>query len=145
MRKYTILEKPESSEKLGCWESIVGEFNQVVGFTLFGDFFLQNSETGQVAILYTIEPEIVPTNFNTITSFVNELLSNNEVEPDLIRPQDVEKLNNLIGVLDEEQVFIPEPYPFLGGDRSLESYSKGNAWVYADLVGQAQGVGYEST
>lgn len=113
----------------------------VFGFTFFGDFFLQNSETGQIAILYTIEPEVVPTNFNTVSSFVDELLSNKEVEPELVRPQDIEQLIKLVGDLEEEQIFIPEPYPFLGGDLSLESYAKGNAWVYADLVGQAQGVG----
>lgn len=141
MRKYIILNQSESCKKLGCWESVVGEFNMVFGFTFFGDFFLQNSETGQIAILYTIEPEVVPTNFNTVSSFVDELLSNKEVEPELVRPQDIEQLIKLVGDLEEEQIFIPEPYPFLGGDLSLESYAKGNAWVYADLVGQAQGVG----
>ena len=94
-----------------------------------------------MAILYTIEPELLPTNFNTVSSFVGELLKNKEVESQLLRIQDLEKLIPLFGDLGEDQFFIPELYPFAGGDQSLESYAKGNAWVYADLVGQAQGVG----
>lgn len=141
MNKYTLLNKPESCENLGCWQAVVGEFNTVFGFTHFGDFFLQNRGTGQIAILYTIEPELLPTNFNTVSSFVGELLKNKEVESQLLRIQDLEKLIPLFGDLGEDQFFIPELYPFAGGDQSLESYAKGNAWVYADLVGQAQGVG----
>jgi T6SS immunity protein Tdi1, C-terminal len=141
VRKYTLLNEPESCEKLGCWEAVVGEFNAVFGFTLFGDFFLRNSETGKIAILYTIEPEVLPTNFNTIMSFARDLLTNKEVESQLLRTQEIEKLTLLLGDLEDDQVFIAEPYPFAGGDQSLESYAKGNAWVYADLVAQAQGVG----
>ena len=141
MQKYTLLKNPENCEKLGCWHSVVGDFNIVFGFTFFGDFFLQNAESGQIAILYTIAPELIPTKFNTVASFVDELLSDTEVETELVRPQDIEKLIKLIGPLKESEVYIPVPYPFLGGDNSLESYAKGSAWVYADLVGQAQGVG----
>ncbi len=145
MQKYILLETNESAEKLGCWSEVVGKFENVFGYTLFGNFFLQDSNTGQVAILYTIEPELVPTNYYSVDSFVKELLPNEEIAPHLIRPKDLDILNKIIGPLGEYEVYIPEPYPFCGGDGSLESFNKGNVWVYADLVGQAQGIGHENT
>ena len=56
----------------------------------------------------------------------------------------VAAIEQRLGPLIVGEVFIPEPYPFLGGDLSIESYAKGNVWTYAELVGSLQGVGDET-
>ena len=143
MRNYLILQKPSSVEDLGCWSTVTNEFTEVLGYTNFGNFFLKNPNSGQLAILYTIEPEVVPTNFTDINELIGALTNDKDIESELIRSSDTAILSKRLGNLLEEEVFFPEPYPFLGGSGELESYSKGNVWVYADLVGQSQGVGSE--
>ncbi len=140
MKKFYLIEETSVSD-LGCWSSYTKNFDAVIGYTSFGDFFLQDKSTGQIAILYTIDPELAPTKFYTIDGFVNELLPHQEIEPHLIRHKDIEQLISMIGPLDTNEVYIPNPYPFLGGSGELDTYSKGNIWVYADLVGQSQEVG----
>ena len=143
MRNYLILPEPASTEELGCWSGVTNEFTQVLGYTNFGNFFLKNPGTDQIAILYTIEPEVVPTNFTDLNELIEALLNDKDIEAQLLRSSDTAILIKRLGNLLDEEVFFPEPYPFLGGTGELESYSKGNVWVFADLVGQSQGVGSE--
>lgn len=143
MRNYLILQESTSIEELGCWSGVTNGFTQVLGYTNFGNFFLQNPANQQIAILYTIEPEVVPTNFTEINELISALTNDKDIESELLRSSDTAILVKRLGDLLDEEVFIPEPYPFLGGTGELESYSKGNVWVYADLVGQSQGVGSE--
>jgi hypothetical protein len=143
MRNYLILHEPTSVEELGCWSGVTNEFTEVLGYTNFGNFFLRNPDSKQIAILYTIEPEVVPTNFIDIDELLKAITDDKDIESELIRSSDTAMLIKRLGSLSEEEVFIPEPYPFLGGTGELESYSKGNVWVFADLVGQSQGIGSE--
>ena len=128
---------------LGCWSGVLKDFTQIIGYTNFGNLFLKKPQNDQIAILYTIEPEVVPTNFNNINDLLNELLKDKDIESELIRSDDTAILIQRLGSLKDDEVFIPEPYPFLGGSGELSTYTKGNVWAYVELVGLSQGVGNE--
>ena len=98
-------------------------------------------QSQQYAVLYTIGPELVPTHFRGLEAFESEFLSDAEIVKHLGRPEDVAALEIRIGRLAINEVFIPEPYPFLGGSGELATFAKGDVRVFADLVGQSQGVG----
>jgi hypothetical protein len=138
---FRLLEPPQPVTRLGCWAQVSGRFTVIAGYTAFGDFFLLDPETQQYAVLYTIGPELVPTNFRGSQAFVSEFLTDAGIVEHLGRPQDVATLEARIGPLAIDEVFIPEPYPFLGGSGELDTFAKGNVWVFADLVGQMQGIG----
>jgi hypothetical protein len=140
MAATIFFENPESSVRLGCWENKAGNFRIAIGYTAWGDFFLQNPDTRQFAILYAFNPEIVPLHFNTIDAFKSEYLHAPEVQSHLIRPERLVAVEARLGALSEGEVFIPELFPFLGGSCEPESYAKGNLWTFIDFVGQLQGV-----
>ena len=52
--------------------------------------------------------------------------------------QKVDQLVATIGGLKDGQIYIPEPYPFLGGDLSIESYSKGDLLTFLSIIGDLQ-------
>jgi Domain of unknown function (DUF1851) len=138
---FRLLDPPRSVEDLGCWSAVTSQFSLVVGFTAFGNFFLRNPATGQYAVLYTIGPELVPTNFQSSENFQSAFLSDEGIIRHLGRPSDVAALESRLGSLAPNQVYFPVPYPFLGGSGELDTFDKGDVWVFADLVGQSQGVG----
>ena len=137
---YRVFDELKPASDLGCWESVVGEFSQVAGYTCFGDFFLRDPETDYYAVLCTLRPKLIPLSYRGRKAF-EEFLNTERVQNHLLRIEDVKKLEQMIGELDKDEVYVPEPYPFLGGDESLASYARRNVWVYVDLVGQMQGVG----
>ena len=139
-KHYRLFDEPKAAADLGCWESVVGEFTQVAGYTFFGDFFLRDPETDYYAVLCTIRPGLIPLNYQGREAFEG-FLATERVRNHLLRVQDVAKLEQMIGELGADEVYVPEPYPFLGGDESLESYARRKVWVFVDLVGQMQGVG----
>jgi hypothetical protein len=102
---------------------------------------LLDPATQQYAVLYTIGPELVQTNFRGSEAFASGFLTDAGIVKHLGRPEDVAALEARIGPLARDEVFIPEPYPFLGGSGELDTFRKGNVWVFADLVGQMQGIG----
>lgn len=139
-RAYRLFDEPRPADDLGCWESVVGEFTQVAGYTFFGDFFLREPGTGYYAVLCTLRPELIPLSYREREAF-EQFLATERVQNHLLRVKDVEELERMIGAPGRDEVYVPEPYPFLGGDESLESYARRNVWVFVDLVGQVQGIG----
>jgi hypothetical protein len=139
---FVLLDPPRPADDLGCWSEVVGRFSQVVGHTSFGNFFLLDPNSQQCALLYSIEPELIPTQFVGIESFGSRFLTDPGIIAHLGRPEDISVLEKRLGKLGTDEVYIPCPYPFLGGNtRDLDSYQKGKAWTFVDLVGQMQGVG----
>jgi len=80
VKKYALLEKPKEVAALGSWSELAENFGEVVGYTYFGDFFLRDPETSQIAVLYTMDPELMPTSFTSIEAFVGEMLADPEIE-----------------------------------------------------------------
>ena len=144
MAAVFLFDQPEPASVLGCWESVVRGFRSVVGHTAWGDFFLRNPDTGQFAVLYAFDPELVPLSFVELELFVSGYLAAPQVQDHLIRPERLAAVEARLGPLKPSEVFIPEPYPFLGGGCEPESYAKGSVWTFIDLVGQMQGVGTEA-
>lgn len=139
---FILLERPRPADDLGWWSEVVGRFSQVAGYTFFGNFFLLDPNSQQYAVLYTIEPELIPTQFVGLDAFRTRFLTDPGIIAHLGRPEDISVLEHRLGKLGADEVYIPCPYPFLGGNtRDLDSYQKGKVWTFVDLVGQMQGVG----
>jgi len=126
------------SDVASVWSSFADRFQKIWGHNAYGDLFLQDPENSDIAILYTINPELIPTRYSSIQVFEEEILSEPEYAEELIQPDKTEAIIERLGPLKEAEVYIANPYQFLGGDGSPESYSIGNIWVYLDLIGQLQ-------
>lgn len=138
---YRWLREPRPSSDLGAWASPAGEYSLVVGHTSFGDFFLRHPKTGEFAILTTMSPSFTALGYDERTSFESEFLGDAGIIDQVLRLADVSLLEERLGELLADEVFIPVPYPFLGGSGRLDTYDKGNVWVFAGLIAQAHGIG----
>src|SRR5262249_13826888 len=113
---FRILEEPLPVDScLGCWAKHMGRFSQVAGHTSFGDVFLLDPDSGQYAVLCPFTGERFPTNCHDRETFLNGFLADPGIIERFARPADVTVLRERVGPLGNEEVYIPCPYPFLGG------------------------------
>ena len=69
--------------------------------------------------------------------FESGLLGDVGVLRDVLRRADYQRLTGSVGSLGAEECYFPVPYRALGGSGALNTYDKGNVWIYPDLYGQA--------
>ena len=137
--KYCVIfDEPQPISVFGDWQLMAGSYDSVLGYSLFGDLFLMNNATGQTSILYVMPPELVDMQFFGIESFLHDCISHEVIKEDVLCEDKVDRVRANIGELGEGQIYIPEPYPFLGGDLSVESYSKGGLFTFLSLIGNLQ-------
>ena len=74
--------------------------------------------------------------FASVKAFEEKILREESFELFVLRSDHVNEVAEKLGPLQKEEVYIPTPYPFLGGDEAVDSYSKGNIWIMLDIVGQ---------
>jgi hypothetical protein len=139
---FRILKKPLPVDYcLGCWAKHMGRFSQVAGHTSFGDVFLRDPDSGQYAVLCPLTGERFPTSCYDRKTFLNRFLGDPGIIERFARPTDVEQLRQRLGSLENEEVYIPCPYPFVGGSGELSTYQKGGLWEFIELVGLFHGLG----
>lgn len=57
--KYCVIfNEPKAVSEIGLWESLAGFYDIILGYSLFGDLFLMDSDTTQVSLLYVMPPEL---------------------------------------------------------------------------------------
>lgn len=122
------------------WAAVAKDFDEMVGYTYLGDVFLRNSKTGQFSVLFTIGPELVSLDIYSFSEFKNSFLSHPEAIRTILQKQKLDLIEGRLGKLEGDEIYIPVPFPFMGGDRSIESYKKGRLFTYLDLVGGLQDI-----
>ena len=125
---------------LGCWVSQLPAFTHVVGYSGLGHFFLFDQRKNEYAVFYPFLKAYKGYGaFTSLDEFESEILKDCDFSECVLKPRHQALIKNHVGPLCAEEVFIPEPYPFLGGTEEPETYSKGNVWVFAELVGMSHG------
>lgn len=133
---YHILKETRDKEWLDEWAAITGEFDQIKGYTNFGDVFVINSKTNEIGVLLTMENSFEPMGFTDWNKFEDKVLNNPNFQEDVIHKSFIEKVSKHCGELEANQVYIASPYPFLGGSGAPETYKKGDIWVYLSISAQ---------
>jgi hypothetical protein len=139
---FRILAEPLLVEGwLGCWAKHMGRFSQFVGTTSFGDVFLHDPASGQYGLLCPLSGDRFPIDCHDRETFLNGFLADPTIVEQLARPSDVAELQERLGLLADDEVYIPCPYPFVGGSGELSTYQKGRVWEFLELVGLFRGLG----
>lgn len=134
---YHIFDEPKTDAALlDEWTSTTGDFDQIKGYTDLGDLFLINSSTGEIAILLTMVPGFHEMGFYDWDSFYSEVMSNPKFQEDVVNKSLIDDIREHSGELGNEEVYIPTPYPCLGGSGAPETHKKGNLWVYLAISSQ---------
>ncbi|HPI96950.1 MAG TPA: hypothetical protein PLX38_12085 [Gammaproteobacteria bacterium] len=146
MKFYRLLKHFKNVEILGCWSNYTGEFTEVIGHSLLGSIFLRNPNNKEYLVLH---PRMSGNNaknygeFDSLVEFEEKILRDVGFKEYCISPfsdEDIDWLENSIGKLNQEECYYPVPDTILGGSGELNTYSKGNVWISADISGQNRGL-----
>jgi hypothetical protein len=136
-----VLTAPTPTEKIGCWADRYNKYDTIVGYSVLGDFFLRASENNEYAVLHPFAKTIKSYGvFPNPFAFEKAVLRNAGFVQQVLRADHVAEVRNLVGPIQKNEVFIPKPYPFVGGSDKPETYGKGDVWVFMDIVAQMQGL-----
>jgi len=133
---YKIIE-PVSSDAIGHWVKDYPRYENIIGYSSLGLIFLFSPSQSDYIVYYPFSAAAKSYGtFDSISEFEKEILQDEDFSEYVLKPDHVQKLMKAVGSLSEDEVYIPQPYPFLGGNESIDSYDKGNIWVMLDLVSQ---------
>ena len=145
MNIFRLLEYPRSSEELGSWHQYIGDFDQVIGYSVLGAIFLRSSGTAGYLVLYPLRSGNNAKNygeFSSISEFESKILRHPSFAEACLYPvkeEEISLLEKSLGGLEQEQVYFPVPHPSIGGSWCISTYKKGNLWVFADIACQNHG------
>jgi hypothetical protein len=137
---YRLLSEPRNKDCLGALANRFGAFSDVVGYSALGDIFLRDPDTSNYVVVY-LNRHGLPAKkygpYDSVDQFRSEVLEDSALSEYCLKPESVGKLRDRVGSLEDSEVYFPQPFPCLGGSGELSTYSKGNVWIYVDLVGQS--------
>ena len=137
---YTLV-TPQPATRLGCWDGQFAGYDEVLGYSVLGHFFLRNPKTSEYIVLHPLKGAAKSYGEHaSIADFRREVLDEPGFQEYVFQPDHVAAIRARIGALGDGQVYIPEPYPFLGGSGEPETYTKGDAWVFANVVANLGGL-----
>ena len=134
---YSILNEPVESDRITPWTEILPPRFRVFGYSWVGDFFLCSEDRTEFGVLLAHSATFEPIPTTDIRMFEVQFLAEPAIRSSVLRSDDVDFLLRTIGEPTDNEVFFPVPYPWIGGSGDLDTYKKGNVWVYASLSAQS--------
>jgi hypothetical protein len=120
---------------LESWPPMRGERFAAIGYTAFGDPLLWDRKKS-IPQFFDMDQGVLTKGGDTLDAMLDQAFTKPDIiESVLLRPL-VEEIVGLKGALRYGECFILTPARFLGGNPVAKNYSKGDARVYANLVGQ---------
>ncbi len=139
--KLYILTPPMPTSEIGGWAAHFAKYDQIAGYSIFGHFFLRSEADNDYLVLHPFKKAAKSYgSFPNVVAFEEAILKDPGFSAYVLRPSHAAAVTQLLGPLDEGEIYIPAPYPFQGGTEAPDSYSKGNVWVFMDIVAQMHGL-----
>ncbi|WP_198161644.1 T6SS immunity protein Tdi1 domain-containing protein [Nocardia puris] len=127
-------------EAMPAWAPQFPQFDLVFGRSDLGHVFMVNGQSGECAVLHPYKAAAKGYGqFSDPEAFAGQVLRERGFGEFVLRLEHVALIRERLGPLTADQVYIAEPYPFLGGSEAPETYSVGEVGVFLDLVAQAHG------
>jgi len=132
---------PRAAEVLGPWAPHFPKYTEVVGYSSLGLIFMRNPESGEYEVLHPFKGAAKGYGAHGgLDDFEEAVLKEPGFREHVLRPDHVQAIHKRLGALSEDQIYIPQPYPMIGGSGAPETYDKGNAWVFCHIVAQMGGL-----
>ena len=137
---HTLID-PAPIDDLGSWAPHLTQFDSVVGYSVLGHVFLWSAKSGNYAVLYPFEKSLKQYGeFDSVEAFKATVLDDPAFIDHAMPTRYIEAIAEHVERLSASEVYIPQPYPILGGSMQPDTYAKGNFWVFIDMVGQSHGL-----
>jgi len=138
---YFLVTPISAANKIGCWASKFPKYDRIVGYSVLGHFFLRASSDNEYIVLHPFRKAAKSYGkFSSLKEFEDNVLKDEGFAGYVLRPAHVAEVRKIVGPLKANEIYIPNPYPFVGGSDAPETYSKGNVWVFMDIVAQFHGL-----
>jgi len=138
---YETFKAIDTKATIPCWASSFSDYTEVIGYSSLGHIFMKSPVESTYAVLHPFKKGAKSYGvFESTEEFEKQILQEESFQIFVLNLGHVKQIRERLGPLREEEVYIPSPYPFLGGDESIGSYSKGNIWVMLEIVGQFHGL-----
>jgi hypothetical protein len=128
------------AESAPRWAPLAPEYPFIFGISFFGDLFLCSPDEARFAIVMTERPEVIEVKHKSTDAFVGELLTDEGVQKAVLRADECATLTERLGVPTPDECFYPVPYRALGGSGALNTFERGNVWIYLDVYAQTIGL-----
>ena len=137
---YTLLDAGQTQRDLGCWARRLDGFTDAVGYSALGHIFLLAPLASEFAVLHPFRQALKNYGeFPDIEAFEASVLQESGFQEYVLRPNHVAALKEALGPLFAGHIYIPCPYPFLGGSEEVGTYATGDVWVFLEIVGRSHG------
>jgi len=134
---YHLLPSPRSVADLPGWEGLHRSYTDVVGYSHLGHVFLHDRREGTFGVLHPFRDAFKDYGrFDSLEHFDAMVLSDEGFDEFVLRRPHLDEVARRTGPLGPDQVYVPVPYPFLGGDESPDSYDRGDVWTFLRIVPQ---------
>ena len=139
---YVLISPRPAAEEIEDWAAQFPKYDTIVGYSVLGHFFMRASGDLEYMVLHPFKKAAKSYGvFESLAVFERTILQDPAFAEYVMRPEHVAAVRKRVGRLKEEEIYIPHPYPFLGGSDAPETYSKGNVWVFMEIVAQMHGLG----
>jgi hypothetical protein len=144
-KPYRLFE-PVSTEKLGLWSRHLGQYDQIIGYSSLGHFFLRNENSNEYAVLH---PFKVATKsyqeYKSVGEFEDSVLKEASFSEYVLRSEQIDLLDEEFGPLENDEVYIPQPIPLPGGPDNPQTFIRGDVWEFMEVVGQIYMFAFDET
>lgn len=131
---YTLIDPTVTASELDYWNQHFPKYDNIVGYSHLGHFFLQASFDGEYVVLYPLSKVLRTYGvFANIADFEKSVLKDPAFSHCVLQPKHIAALNKRLGSLKNSEVYIPEPYQ--NSDKP-EAYSKCDIWVFMKILAQ---------
>lgn len=138
---YQLIQ-PRSAQVLGpAWARSFPEHSEVVGYSSLGHVFMRKPASREYLVLHPLKGAAKSYgSYRSLAAFERGVLQDPGFAAFVLRPDHVRVVARRLGPLADESVYIPTPYPFLGGSDAPDSYEQGNVWVFVQTVARLSGL-----
>lgn len=141
MEPWIYLDEPTPMTEIEPWDGNLGVFTHYVGYSVLGHVIMHAPQTGEYGILYPLQNGGFK-NYGALTweQFRQTVLDDRDYRAYAMPESLLTAIAAHAGPLEPGEVYIPVPYPFMGGSGAPETYSRGEYRVFLAIVGQFLGL-----
>lgn len=134
---YTFSPEPVStSEFMPSWPRVHAPYPLLHGFSRLGHVFLSDDAQQQFCVVYPLQGGSKGYQAASLAEFQRTVTDDPDFQAWIFPPSLVRPIVERLGPIDSMEVYMPVPYPMIGGSGAPETYSKGDVWVFLEIVGQ---------
>lgn len=134
---YTFAAQPgQTAELMPSWPRLHEPYPLLHGYSRMGHVFLSDQAQQQFCVVYPLQGGSKGYSAASLADFRATVIDDAMFQDWIFPPALVRPIVQRLGPIAHTEVYMPVPYPMLGGSGAPETYDKGDVWVFLDIVGQ---------